>query len=133
MKFGKQSLKNLCLLSYNLQWVLREALAMELMDFSVICTHRSRGDQDQAFMDGKSKVRWPNSKHNSMPSKAVDIYPYVNGKVSYNKLHCCVLAGIVLTVAMKLGIELRWGGNWDSTNINIGKQKLNDYGHFEEI
>ena len=133
MKFGKRSMKNLYLLSYNLQWVMREALAMELMDFSVICTHRSRGDQDQAFMDGKSKVRWPNSKHNSMPSKAVDCVPYVNGKISWNAMHCCCLAFMILTVAKKIGINIRWGGNWDMDYEPITDQDFNDLCHFEEV
>ena len=131
--FGMQSRLKRIQLSYNLRWVSREALALGLMDFAVICTHRNKQDQNLAFYADKSKVKWPNGKHNSLPAKAMDCVPYINGKASWNKLHCCVLAGIMLAVAKKLGIPLRWGGNWDMDGEPITDQDFQDLVHFEEV
>jgi peptidoglycan LD-endopeptidase CwlK len=131
--FGKSSTRRYHTLTHNMQWVMRESLAIGLMDFSIAFGYRGEQEQNEAYENGKSTKRWPYSKHNKMPSKAVDIYPYVNGKVSYNKLHCCVLAGIVLTTAAKLGIKIRWGGNWNQDGEPITDQEFNDLGHFEEV
>jgi len=133
--FGKGSMRHYSTLSYNLQWVFRETLALGLMDFSIICGHRGERDQNVAYRaePQKSKVRWPNSKHNKIPSEAGDCVPYINGKSSWNKLHCCVLAGIMLATAKKLGINMRWGGNWDVDGEPITDQKFDDLVHFEEV
>ena len=133
MKFGKESMKNMAILSYNLQWVMREALAVEIIDFSVVCTYRNEEDQDKAFESGNSRVRWPKSKHNQNPAMAVDAVPYVNGKLSWHKAHCCVLAGIILTVAKKVGVRIRWGGNWDMDYEPVTDQDFNDLAHYEEV
>jgi len=47
-----------------------------ITDFTVLCGFRNEKDQNKAFEDGHSKVKWPNSKHNQRPSKAVDLAPY---------------------------------------------------------
>jgi peptidoglycan LD-endopeptidase CwlK len=135
MKFGKASMEKMGMLSYDLQWVLRETLALEIIDFTVKCTYRGKEEQDAYYNADppKSKVRWPDSKHNTNPSKAVDAVPYVNGKASWNKLHCCVLAGVILAVAKKLGVRIRWGGNWDMDGEPITDQDFQDLVHFEEV
>lgn len=133
MKFGRASTGRMAMLSYDLQWVLREALALEIIDFSVACTYRNEEDQNRAYREGKSRVRWPNGKHNRNPSEAVDAVPYINGKMSWNKLHCCVLAGVILAVAKKLGVRVRWGGNWDMDSEPITDQDFQDLTHFEEV
>lgn len=131
--FGPKSKKNYDLLSYNLKWVARESLAIGLMDFTIDCSYRSEEDQNSAYADKKSKVKWPNSKHNKNPAIAMDCVPYVNGKISWNKFHCCCLAFMILTVAKKLNISLRWGGNWDMDGEPITDQDFQDLVHFEEV
>jgi len=133
VKFGEKSAKNMVLLSYDLQWLAREALAVEIIDFSIICTHRNQEDQNRAFNEGRSRVRWPNGKHNKHPSQAMDCVPYINGKISWEKVHCCVLAGVILAVAKKLGVKIRWGGNWDMDGEPITDQDFQDLVHFEEV
>ena len=41
----------------------------------IICGHRGKYEQDKAFKEGKSKLPFPKSKHNSYPSKALDVCP----------------------------------------------------------
>ena len=102
-----------------------------IIDFSIICGHRTKEKQNSLYPKF-TRVKWPNSKHNSLPSKAVDLVPYINGKISWNKLHCCILAGIVLTCAKNLDIKIRWGGNWDMDSEPITDQYFQDLVHYEE-
>ena len=69
----------------SLQKIANEAIKQ--IDFTILCGHRNKIDQLIAFQEGKSKVQWPDSKHNKVPSLAFDIAPYVNGKISWVKEH----------------------------------------------
>ena len=132
-KFGTRSLDKLCDVDHGLQSVMQAAIDTGIMDFSITEGHREEAIQNKYFESGKSKVKWPNGKHNKIPSEAVDVVPYVNGKASWNKLHCCVLAGIILTCAARLGVDVRWGGCWSGNFEDVGNQLLNDYVHFELV
>lgn len=111
-----------------------------IMDFSVTCGVRSKEDQDKAFREKKSKVRYPNSKHNLKPgqewSLAVDIIPYFpnpNKRYDWNDLLAFArLAGVIFAVAHRHGIELRWGGDWDMDFQSLD-QDFNDLPHFELV
>jgi hypothetical protein len=72
--FSANSLRHLKSCHPDLQIVLQAAI--KVYDFSVVFGHRGQQAQDLAFQTGMSKLKWPNSKHNSLPSKAFDIYPY---------------------------------------------------------
>lgn len=117
----------------DLQAIINEALAYEIMDIVVIEGHRDKATQDRYYALNKSKVKYPDGKHNKTPSEAIDIAPYINGKVSWNKLHCCVLAGIILVIAKKRGIKIRWGGNWDMDGEPITDQDFQDLVHYERV
>jgi peptidoglycan L-alanyl-D-glutamate endopeptidase CwlK len=81
---------------------------------------------------GNSKVKWPNSKHNSKPSRAVDIAPYINGKLSWKDEDCVALSKHILGVASRLGVPLRWGGDF---NMDGDKTKYDawDKPHYELV
>lgn len=81
------------------------------VDCSVLCGHRNKFDQDAAVAGGKSKARWPNSKHNAKPSLAVDVVPY---PVDWDNINAFYeFAGRVKQKADELGIKVRWGGDFD--------------------
>jgi hypothetical protein len=64
----------------------------------------------------------------------MDLVPIINGKASWNKLHCCILAGMVQAAAIEItGKKLRWGGNWDMDHEPITDQDFQDLVHFEEV
>lgn len=132
-KFGSRSLKNLSQAHNDIQEVANASLALGILDFSVIETHRGKAAQDRYYRLGKSKVQWPDGKHNSFPSDAADLVPYVNGKISWDKNHCLVLAGVVLAAAKLVLVELRWGGNWDMDGEPVTDQDFQDLVHFELI
>jgi peptidoglycan LD-endopeptidase CwlK len=134
-KYGKRSLLNLGSCHTDLEQIFCLALSLDLMDITIVTGYRSSADQHKAFLEGKSKVDAddPKAKHNQIPALAVDAAPYINGKVSWNKLHCCVLAGIVLACAVMLKIGIRWGGNWDMDSEPITDQDFQDLVHFELV
>jgi len=132
LHFGKRSEANLSTVSPALQNLMRQALALGLMDFSITEGFRPRFKQDEYFAAGKSKVRWPGSKHNTSPyAEAVDAVPYVRGKLSYNYYHCCFLAGVIQSLAKKFSVPVRWGGNWDMDTEPVTDQNFQDLVHYE--
>ena len=133
--FGKRSKEKLEQVIEPLKKTAIAALSLNLMDFSVIEGIRSKEKQDEYFKSGKSKLKWPNSSHNvkspNEKSRAMDIVPFVNGKISWKKEHCLVLAGIILATGKILGYDIRWGGNWDMDGEPVTDQKFQDLVHFE--
>ena len=125
-KFGQRSLDNLVTAHADLQRLFNEVI--KHYDCSIICGHRSQEEQDKAVHEGRSKEAWPNSKHNSEPSMAVDVAPY---PIDWNDVKRFYhFAGFVKATALYLGIEIRWGGDWDSDN-DFKDQIFNDLVHFE--
>lgn len=134
LHFGRQSERHLETVAPPLQHLMRQTLALELIDFSITEGFRPRFKQDEYFSTGKSKVRWPDSKHNKTPyAEAVDAVPYVRGKPSYNYYHCCFLAGVVLALAKKLSVPIRWGGNFDMDLEPVTDQNFKDLVHYELV
>lgn len=93
--------------------------AIKTIDFTVIYGHRGEEDQNRAFKEGKSKLRWPQSKHNSMPSMAVDIAPikYVGKKASIDWADTGafrVLIDLVKEIAKEMKIDIECGADWKS-------------------
>lgn len=101
-------------------------------DCTIACGHRDKDDQERAFKSKSSRVRWPASSHNKLPSQAVDAYPYIDGSVSFDREQCLVFGGFVLGMSKIMGIDIRWGGDWDGDH-NIKEHSLQDLGHFELI
>ena len=99
-------------------------------DFSVMDGHRDKETQNEKYRLGLSKVEWPNSQHNKIPSKAVDAIPYPVCWGDRERFH--FFAGLVLGIAFSLGINLRWGGDWDR-DTEVKDNKFDDLGHFELV
>ena len=98
------------------------------MDCSVLEGHRGQERQDQLYIEGKTKVKYPNGRHNSKPSNAVDVTPYpVNWE---DRERQTLFAGFVLGVANQMGISLRWGGDWDQ-DFEVMDNRFDDFPHFE--
>lgn len=136
-RFGPTSRLRLDTCHPDLQRLMDAAMMKQLMDFSILQGHRGEVEQNAAYASGASKIEWPSSRHNRVPSMAVDIAPYpirwgnvgdpdrVKAIGAFYKL-----AGIVLTVARELEIVVRWGGDWNM-NGDIFDQDFDDLPHFE--
>lgn len=112
-----------------LQTIILELL--EILDVSVLCGHRTEEEQNEAFNANKSKLQYPNSKHNASPSLAVDIAPFINGSIPWNEPnYFYFMAGHVMAIAHKHNIKIRWGGDWNMNN-SFSDNTFNDLPHFE--
>lgn len=97
---------------------------------TVLEGHRGQEAQEEAVRTGRSKVSYPNGKHNSLPSKAVDVAPYpIDWK---DEKRFCYFAGVVVEKARAMGITLRWGGDWNR-NTDLKDQSFHDLPHFEIV
>lgn len=123
-KLSKTSMKRLGTCHSEIQIVILKAIEISPINFGVACGFRNREDQNKAFNENKSRVQWPNGKHNKLPSLAVDLYAYVDGMASWNEKHLSMLAGVILSIANNLVIKLKWGGHWkdfvDMPHYEIG-------------
>lgn len=124
--FSKISEERLATCDPRLEQLFREVV--KIHDCMVLCGHRTEAEQDEALRTGKSQKAFPNSKHNSSPSLAVDVAPYpVDWKDLKRFWH---FAGVVRGVAAGLGVKVRWGGDWDR-DFDLNDQQFNDLPHFE--
>lgn len=127
-KFGKKSRANLSTSHKSLQKVFNEVI--KYIDCSVLEGHRSQERQDKLFDEKKTKVKFPNGRHNSNPSKALDVTPY---PVNWNdRERQTLFAGFVLGLAKGMGITLRWGGDWDR-DFQVADNGFDDFPHFELV
>lgn len=85
-------------------------------DISVACGYRGQAEQNAAFDRGASKLRWPRSKHNSVPSKAVDLWPSPVDWKRHDQFEA--VRGLVLSTAAELGIRIRVI-SWDLPHFEL--------------
>lgn len=147
--YGETSKRRLKTCTGKMQEVFNDVI--QIVDNAVLVGHRPEADQTAAYADGRSKVKWPNSKHNSQPSRAVDSAPYpidwaplpkeaelkhwdrsdlLKWAKQYARFH--YLAGVVLGVGFVKGVHIRWGGDWDEDD-DFSDQSFDDLVHFEEV
>ena len=107
-KWGKKSLERLEQCDIRLQNLCNRMLARSDFDMTITCGHRGKEEQENAFREGKSKARFGQSKHNSFPSKAVDICPCpINWDTNDVRWHKMV--ALAYDCARELGIKIRCG------------------------
>ena len=125
-KFGRKSKERLNTCDSKLQKVFNEVI--KHVDCSVLEGHREKDRQNKLFEEGKTKVKYPDGRHNRQPSSAVDVTPYpVDWK---DRERQTLFAGFVIGVASQMGINLRWGGDWDQ-DFQVVDNRFDDFPHFE--
>lgn len=122
--FGKRSRNNLAQCHQDLQVLFNEVI--QYTDCAVICGHRGEKAQNEAYDNGFSQLKFPQSKHNSKPSMAADVVPW---PIDWGNIKRFIDFGnFVLHIAMslykdgKISHKVVWGGCWAS---------FPDYPHFE--
>ena len=124
--FSKRSKSRLSTCDERLQEVFTEVI--KHVDCSVLEGHRSKERQNKLYDEGRTKVKYPNGRHNSSPSKAVDVTPY---PVDWeDRERQTLFAGFVIGIARGMGIRLRWGGDWDM-DFQVMDNRFDDFPHFE--
>ena len=122
-------------------------------DIALLTGHRTKDEQMRVFEAGRSKVKWPNSKHNHRPALAVDLVPWplpmkwgdLTEKGTENRdwqwkerVKFYQLYGFVRAIWSHLAdtgrvsgqYKLRWGGDWDGDG-EFNDQSFDDLIHYE--
>ena len=138
--FSPRSLARLATCDPDLR-VLFETV-IEERDCTILCGARGEEEQTETYRTGRSKVSWPDSKHNAGPgaprdlADAVDVLPYPIDWSDRERI--CLFAGYVLGVAAMLRADglmdrrVRWGGDWDRDGMTLD-ERFFDGPHFELI
>lgn len=125
--FSKTGAERLATCHPDLQRLFNEVV--KSWDCSIICGHRDKAAQDEAVRCKRSKEPWPKSKHNAVPSLAVDVLPYPFAGWD-DKESMADFAAFVKKLADQMGIKIRWGGDWNG-NGDWRDERFLDMPHFE--
>jgi len=126
--FSRASKQKLATCDIRLQRIFDRVI--QEYDCSIISGRRDQEEQNELERNGRSKLKFPHSKHNKSPSLAVDAAPY---PIDWSdRERAGVFAGFVLGVAFQLGIPIRWGGDWDG-DWQVRDNVFDDLWHFELI
>jgi peptidoglycan L-alanyl-D-glutamate endopeptidase CwlK len=105
--------------------------------YKVVEIYRGKNEQNALYFEGKTKLKYPQSKHNKIPAEAFDFIPEYYEHNPYDRITDFFwIAGCIMSKADKLYEEgkithkLRWGGDWDMDS-RFYDNKFNDYGHLE--
>lgn len=121
-KFGKRSKERLKGVDSKLVNVLNELI--KIMDVTIIEGVRTAKRQEELLKKGATKVRY--SKH--MDGKAVDLAPYPVDWKDRDRFH--YMGGMIRGIGKQLGVNVRWGGDWDSDG-EIKDNNFDDLVHVE--
>lgn len=108
-------------------------IVLQIKDHSVLKGHRGQEEQHAAFTSDpqRSKLDWPDGKHNSLPSTAQDVrtYPWP-AKTSDQREEQLYLLGLYRGVGHMLGHNIRTGADWDRDG-EIADNGFDDFFHVE--
>lgn len=127
-KYSNRSAIKLAECDERLQWIFNEVI--DTFDHTVLVGHRNQSDQEEMYETGRSQLQWPDSNHNKIPSRAIDVIPY---PIDWNdRERITLFAGFVLGTAQAMGFKLRWGGDW-SRDWQTADNTFDDLVHFELV
>lgn len=107
-KLSKRSLGKLQGVHNDLVAVVKRAIEITEVDFSVTEGLRSLDRQHQLFNEGHSKTL--NSRH--LTGHAVDLMAWVGNRGSWNWDYYHMIDKAMKVAAEELNVDLVWGGDW---------------------
>lgn len=134
---SKNSLARLGTVDPRMQAVVKRAIQITPIDFTVTQGNRTRDEQARLYGKGRTaaqmsakglnpayarpserQVTWTmNSNH--IGGRAVDLAPYANGGIEWDedgKLgYWPKIAAAMRQAARELGVPIKWGGDWEGT------------------
>jgi len=116
-QLGATSLARLKGVHPDLVKVVRRAIELTPIDFTVLEGLRTKERQKQLVAKGASKTM--NSFH--ITGHAVDIAPLVDGKVTWDWKYYFPVAEAMRQAAKELNVRVKWGANWKYLNDSSHK------------
>jgi len=114
-RLGKASEANLVGVDGRIVDVVRRAILITDIDFMVHDGLRTLEEQKRLVATGASRTL--DSLH--LVGKAVDLVPWVNGKLRWEMPLCNEVARAMREAAGQLGVRLIWGRVWDTELIEL--------------
>lgn len=124
--FSKVSKQRLDTCDARLQRVMNRVIAET--DCMITCGYRPKEEQLALFKQGRSLIdgKWVKTgktvtnldgykkvgRHNTYPSEAIDVIPYPVDWTNIKRFK--ELAEVIKRVALEEGVDLEWGGDWQS-------------------
>ena len=123
---GKSSLKTLEGIHPDLVKVIKESIKETPVDFTVTDGVRTTAQQKALYAKGRTAPGGVVTNADGVKNKsnhqskadgfghAVDLYPYVDGKIDFNDTHghLPAIAAHIKATAKCMGIKIGWGGDW---------------------
>jgi len=147
--YGTSSKERLATCSQNIQAVMYGVIeclpwtdpvsGITIDDCTIIEGHRNEFRQNYLYDTKKSKARYPDSRHNKLPSDAVDAAPYhaTAPHIHWNDKEEFIAFGrLVKQVSEALEINIRSGTDWNQNGISVDKdphESFFDGPHHEEV
>ena len=139
-EYSRTSKERLETCHQNIQRVFNLAIQRSCVDFGIAEGHRALERQRKLYAKGRTEpgdiVTYVDgvselSKHNYTPSKGIDIYAWVNGKAVWKGKYMAYLAGVIMSCAKELKVNLVWGANWDNDGQLYDDQNFIDAPHYQ--
>lgn len=108
-KLGDASISELKTVHKDLVLLVKRAFELTVQDFAVHDGTRSVLEQKNLMAAGASKTM--DSRH--LTGHAVDLVPYINGKLRWEWEPIYKIADVVRIAARELELPITWGGAWD--------------------
>lgn len=124
-QLGARSLKELIGVNPKLVRLVKRAIEITDQDFTVYDGIRSVEEQRALVAKGASKTM--DSKH--LTGNAVDLVPYVNGKLRWEWPLIFPIAEAMRRACLEQSVPLRWGGCWQ--NIHNASNDVTMEGRYE--
>lgn len=105
---GRKSLSRLNGVHGDLVKVVKRAISISEIDFTVLEGMRSVSRQEMLVATGASTTM--NSRH--LTGHAVDLGAWVDGEVSWHWPHYHKIADAMKQAAEELDVKIDWGGDW---------------------
>lgn len=126
MILNQRSLDRLHGVAKDLVDVVKRAAELSTVDFQVTEGVRTLERQKELYAARKSHTM--NSKH--LTGDAVDLHAIVDGEANWRPKYYDYLDKAMQDAALEIGINLRWGGDWDGDGDRTD-QTFNDLCHWE--
>ena len=132
-KLSRRSYDRLTGVDQRLIYLADEVIKITPIDFGIayLGGRRTAEEQNQLFLDGNSQKDGMTDLSKQQLGQALDILPFVNGKVNLDEWSYAMILSAFYIKAKELEIKIRFGANWNGDNIWIKGQSFIDLPHIE--
>jgi len=119
-KLSQKSMSNLNGVDNRLIELVLRSISKSPIDFGIPQYGGLRTPEEQHYLykSNKSKCDGYDKKSNHQTGLAFDVYAYIDGAATWDKIHLAIIAGVILSEANQMGLNIRWGGTFGSNSFH---------------